>query len=231
MRNFMKRRLPALLLAVVLLVGLTPAAFADPLPADAHEHVWSGDWTRNSTSHWHACTVDGCTEKNDEAAHDFQETSRVEPSCYKPGKVVETCTVCGYEKETTLSPTGDHNYSASWSYDNDQHWHACRENGCTAKADQEDHRPADEGVVTDPTCTKDGIITYTCSVCGAVYTRPGTKALGHSLDASGKCTRPGCTYQETTSYTVTFRTGSQTYSESVRVGASATMSGVPSKPT
>ena len=37
--------------------------YGDPLA-----HVWATEWTSDGTNHWHACTRDGCTAKNDEAA-------------------------------------------------------------------------------------------------------------------------------------------------------------------
>lgn len=256
MKGFFKRRLPAFLLALILVVGMSPAALAtetetDPAPQTETgtgdtgtgdtgtgdtgttecAHVWDTAWSRSSSRHWHECTL--CGEKDTQEHHDFSETSRVEPTCFKDGKVTSACTVCGYETEQILSATDDHDFADGWAGDNDDHWHACSNAGagCTATADVEGHTPHDEGVVTDPTCTTDGKITYTCEICGRSYVRAGTAALGHSLDSTGKCTRDGCSYQETTSYTVTFKTGSETVTESVRVGASPTMSKVASRPT
>ena len=36
-------------------------------------------------------------------------------------------------------------------------------------------------VVTDPTCTEAGSVTYTCTVCGDTYTEAGEPALGHDM--------------------------------------------------
>ena len=37
--------------------------YGDPLA-----HVWATEWTSDGTNHWHACTREGCTAKNNEAA-------------------------------------------------------------------------------------------------------------------------------------------------------------------
>ena len=44
-------------------------------------------------------------------------------------------------------------------------------------AEGHDYVPA----VTEPTCTEDGYITYTCSRCEDSYTEPGEAALGHEI--------------------------------------------------
>ena len=36
---------------------------------EAKEHNWSDSWTKDASGHWHACQNDGCTKKEDEAAH------------------------------------------------------------------------------------------------------------------------------------------------------------------
>ena len=30
------------------------------IPSPSHEHVFSTEWTKNETAHWHVCTADGC---------------------------------------------------------------------------------------------------------------------------------------------------------------------------
>ena len=51
-------------------------------------HVWS-DWKHDADKHWKACTVKGCTEKNEEAAHQPEAGT---PNCVSSA----TCQVCGY---------------------------------------------------------------------------------------------------------------------------------------
>lgn len=51
-------------------------------------HVWS-DWKHDADKHWKECTVKGCTEKNEEAAHQPEAGT---PNCVSSA----TCQVCGY---------------------------------------------------------------------------------------------------------------------------------------
>lgn len=186
MNRFWRKQLPALLLAMIMVIGMMPAAMAEE-PVK-HTHNWSTEWSRNSSQHWHGC--DGCEEKQDEKDHSFAEVSRREPTCYQGGEVVEACTVCGYQKTTTLSATGDHDYGSEWQKDGEYHWHGCTTKGCTAVQDKEKHSPSDNGQVTEPTCTAAGYITYTCDVCGGSYKQQTSAALGHSYE-NDKCTRCG----------------------------------------
>lgn len=51
-------------------------------------HVWS-DWKHDADKHWQECTVEGCTEKNKEAAHQPLDGT---PNCVSSA----TCQICGY---------------------------------------------------------------------------------------------------------------------------------------
>lgn len=57
-----------------------------------------------------------------------------------------------------------------------------------------------EGVVTAPTCTEKGYITYTCTVCGETKTEDGEAATGHSY-GEGNVIKPTCTEKGATEYT------------------------------
>ncbi|MBQ9330164.1 MAG: S-layer homology domain-containing protein [Oscillibacter sp.] len=217
MKRFWTKRLPAALLALLMTVCLAPAALADE-PGEGHTHTFSKEWTKNSTAHWHECS---CGERADEEAHDFvvDAAKSTAPTCYQSGTTVERCSVCGYERTITSAPTGDHDFDESrWAADDDYHWHECTTKGCTAASAKERHEADGEGKVTDPTCTEDGYITYTCAVCGKTYKRAGTKALGHNF-VNGKCTR--CGVKESTSTTgKNFSLDNVTVSKSVSVGSS-----------
>jgi len=49
------------------------------------------------------------------------------------------------------------------------------------------------GIVTTPTCTEQGYITYTCEVCGENYTADHTNALGHIWDSGTVTKKPTTT--------------------------------------
>lgn len=67
------------------------------------------------------------------------------------------------------SPTHEHTYSAEWTNDATNHWHACTGAGCTDKKDEAAHTPVAIGEAKQPTETEDGITAgQKCSVCGYV---------------------------------------------------------------
>ena len=71
----------------------------------------------------------------------------------------------GGTDSTTSSPSHTHTYSAAWAYDADYHWHAstC---GHSIEKDKALHQ-WDNGVVTlAATETNEGVLTYTCTICG-----------------------------------------------------------------
>lgn len=221
MRRFWTKTLPALGLSLALLMGLSPAAFAE------ETHHFASEWAKNETQHWHECSDSGCDAVSEQADHDFVVTSNTPANCYQPGTQVRQCRVCGYTVTQTFAATGQHEYESRWTYDNDSHWHKCTTNGCTSIDGKESHTPSDNGKVTQPTCTAAGYITYTCDVCGAAYTQNTTPALGHSdTNGDGKCDRCGAVVSSG-KVTVTFRTGSGSSTQTVDKGGRPVNPGTP----
>ena len=109
----------------------------------AHTHSWASEWSKNDTKHWHACS--GCTEKNDEAVHVYDNDHDA------------TCNTCGYVR--TL---GDHAAASAWTTDGTNHWHACTHDGCTIKFDFSEHA---WGTIWSTDGTNHW---HECSVCGEV---------------------------------------------------------------
>lgn len=101
----MRKKMLISMVAVFLSVGLTGCG----KPA----HNFATEWSKNASEHWYACLDSDCTEKKDVGAHTFVEdaTKGIAATCTATGKKVEVCSVCAYEKETTL-PKTDHNYVA-----------------------------------------------------------------------------------------------------------------------
>ena len=58
-----------------------------------------------------------------------------------------------------------HEYAATWSSDETEHWHACTGENCTEVKDKAAHTWNDGEITTPATETADGIKTFTCTVC------------------------------------------------------------------
>ncbi|MRM87143.1 hypothetical protein EAI28_02020 [Faecalicatena contorta] len=87
-------------------------------------------------------------------------------SCTEAARYYESC-ICGEKgtKTFTYGNTLNHSYSKEWKSDEDSHWHEC---SCGEKTDIAAHT-SDSGKITIPaTEDKEGIRTYTCTVCGYV---------------------------------------------------------------
>ena len=129
-------------------------------------HIPSAKWSYDSENHWKECTAEDCDEKLELAAHTFDDgVITVKPADTADGTKTYTCTVCGYEKTESVPKLG-HIPSAEWSYDSENHWKECTNEGCNEKFELAAHT-FDNGVITaEPTETTDGVKTYTCTVCG-----------------------------------------------------------------
>lgn len=93
---------------------------------DHTEHQFAAEWSVDETGHWHACS--GCEEKDQFAAHDFENDC--DPDC----------SVCAYTRETA------HIYSEAWTSDAENHWHAC--SGCGDAQDLQPHTMDDAQICT-----------------------------------------------------------------------------------
>lgn len=211
MNGSWKKRVPALLMALVMTVSLMPAAQAAELPAEA-EHCG--------------------THPN------VQPDVRVmkEPTCSETGTRVWTCPgtgpdTCAWQYTETIPATGNHNYgSEGWEPDDNDTTHSQTCTVCKKKI-SEDHRwgraykngdghtkvcdlcdfalttghthdPNDPGR-RDFTCTTNAATYYKCAECGTEYYT--MERLDHvDSDGDGRCDR--CKSSVTTGITVTFET-------------------------
>lgn len=82
-------------------------AACDP---DRPLHIWAEEWSTNATTHWHACTDDGCPGKDAYDYHHFTLTqTTLWPTCSREGEGHYKCDVCGYEKDDAI-PMTEHAY-------------------------------------------------------------------------------------------------------------------------
>jgi len=126
------------------------------------------------TSHSYGSWVEGdgvcqqiCSSCGDvqTAEHDWCLTSGgYGATCKEDGKQLYACTVCGAKKEETLPKTDDHSYGDWQELNEEQHFHQC---AVCEKVEEAAHRWG-AGVLTQPpTEDADGVVTYTCTDCGA----------------------------------------------------------------
>ena len=220
MKRFFRKQLPAILLALTMMVSLVPAAMAEDCPDGNHQ--WdSGTVTKEPTCttsgvKTYQCTEDGCTATKTESipttAHNYQvDSSRSVPAtCQKEGKTFYVCSSCGVTMETPI-PKADHKWGS---------WGTEIAATCTSKGSEirsceicntierrevpmASHTYSDTGkVTTQPTCTTAGVRTFTCSVCNNTVTE-SIAALGHvDSNSDGKCDR--CGVSMGTYYTASF---------------------------
>ena len=70
----------------------------------AHTHAASAEWSKDETNHWHECTVDGCAEKLDTAAHTWNAGEITTPATFtSDGVKTYTCTVCAKTKTESVA--------------------------------------------------------------------------------------------------------------------------------
>lgn len=137
-----------------------------------------------------------------ECSHKNTEKKTTPATCKDDGKEETVCKDCGKTVDTkTLPKTDDHDWG-EWETKEDvkcgetaDQTRTCKICGTVEKRTGEvvEHIWDNGKVTTEPTCTKDGVKTYTCTRgCGETKTDP-IKALGHDLDEGAVTKEPTCT--------------------------------------
>lgn len=107
----MKKKL-LLTLSMVVLMITTLVCAVGCKKDEAHKHTWATEWSVGGETHWHACTVEGCTAKKDEGNHE--------------GGTAMVCgekNVCEYCEAEYGDPLA-HDYTVQ-DKDENQHWNKC----------------------------------------------------------------------------------------------------------
>ena len=153
---------------------------------DVYRHYWSSSeystdvyeaWNQNfntgSQYNEPRSTSDGVRPvraflQNEQEGHHYEQIILKEPSCTENGEVRYTCSGCGYTYDMTL-PSFGHSFSNEWSKNASYHWHAstCGHDVVNAI---ESHKWYNVSRTIEPTHTTDGLLTYTCTVCGQTKT-------------------------------------------------------------
>jgi hypothetical protein len=153
---------------------------SNPVLLTVTQHEISTDWISDDTSHWHTCTVDGCEEKFDFAAHTGGTAGCVTKAA---------CDICGAEYGDTLGhDMGEWKTVISPSCTNKgSEQRKC--NRCeyteTRELDVNGHDWKDEFTIDkSPTYTEDGSKSIHCKNCDAVKDSEVIPAIGHSYNGT-----------------------------------------------
>lgn len=95
-----------------------------------------------------------------------------------------------------------HNYAETYSFDENQHWKECTDEGCTHTSAKEDHTWVADTSKTDipATTEKEGTHYEVCSVCGATH-EVSTPKIGEATEKNLDLVAHG--FKASTHYTVT----------------------------
>ena len=127
----------------------------------------NGTWQSDEDEHWKKCSR--CDVTDTKAQH-----SGGTATC----QAKAVCETCG----TAYGALDAANHSGAlggWQWNEDKHW---KEYSCCQVHANEGNHQWDEGRETkSPTCTEDGVKTFTCSQCNNTKTEP-ISALGHDFE-------------------------------------------------
>ena len=151
--------------------------------------------------------------------HEFGDWyTTTSPTCTEVGTEWRGCTRCEAFETKDVGPLGHTTQTYSQAS-------TCAENGfsvtyCTRCGEtlsheilpRLEHTWNDGEVTAEPTCTAQGVKTFTCSGCGATYTEP-VDMLAHDWDDGVVTKEPSCT--EAGEMTYTCATGGETRTEPI----------------
>ena len=139
-------------------------------------HNYSESYTENGDVHSLFCTV--CNDTTADHPHAWQSTGVLtQPTCTTDGVESLVCSVCQATAKGSISAFG-HDFADEYTSAGDVHSLACTR--CTATTASNPHTWQSTGVLTQPTCTTDGVESLVCSVCQAIA-KGSISALGHDF--------------------------------------------------
>ncbi len=175
-------------------INMVPHTYEDSCDSDCNvcgsvrlvTHKYSSAWSKNSTQHWHACSV--CGAKSDTGSHYPGPAATEEKAQY--------CLTCGL----MMMPKKDHShqYSTTYTFNETEHWYACK--GCEVRKASEPHsydNPCDSScnICGHTSVKKHDYGTWTsdrnghwkiCSLCGAT-TEPEPHVADTKLTETKLC--------------------------------------------
>ncbi len=123
-------------------------------------------------------------------------TYKVSATCTSPGYTVRECEVCGERHIEDITPALSHEYESTVipaaCETGGRTIHRCGGCGSSFVTDYTDplgHSWDDGTLVTDATCTGEGVLEYRCTRCG-YHRMEGSEAAGHIPGEAATCTEP-----------------------------------------
>ena len=187
------KKIVSILLTLCMLTGVVfTLASCGGGGGGGHTHNYSTDWSNSNTHHWHDC--DGCDMVADYATHTFGEWTTAgeeqhkrtcsvcayevtdghtwgegevttEPTPEADGVETFTCTDCGATKTAPIEYGHTHQYGEWVSISDTQHKKVCE-----CEAEIVENHAFDGGELSE------GVITYTCTLCGKTKTETVVEA-------------------------------------------------------
>lgn len=220
MNGLWKKRVPAFLLTLVMIISLMPAALADDPPAanpgtptTTTGDGKTGDTTGGNTTGGNTTGGDttgggttggGTTTPGTPPVHDHSWNSGTvtkPPTCVDEGLRTYTCTVsgCMATKEEHISATGRHEWkfksttaTCGQAGTKTEECSVCHAINTSADDPTGDHNWQDDGTPTPATCGKDGVQPQKCSVCGQTQNKT-IRATGNHQWKTTTVTEATCT--------------------------------------
>lgn len=127
-------------------------------------HNYSEDFTYNEEGHWHACIDEGYESLTDGyEEHDYKDVT-IDPTFEDEGLITHTCKKCGYSYEESIDKL-EHNFDESYAYDENGHWHPCKDEGYEDYVGEIEQHVFSVSTVA-PTFEEKGYDSHVCEICG-----------------------------------------------------------------
>lgn len=102
----------------------------------------------------------------------------IPPTCTRDGVAEFICDDCGVKVYDESIPALGHIPSEEYTCLEIGHYRECNRIGCMVKIDAGNHISDEGKVTTEPTSDSEGVMTYSCSVCGYVIKTETIPAIG-----------------------------------------------------
>ena len=153
---------------LILVFGLFLVSCSLNGGVEKHEHTAKDEYKYDANYHWNECSFAGCKQLLNKEKHNWDSGVLKEANGEK--YILYTCEECSKTKQEEYSvEEHSHSFSSSWSFDEEEHYHKCIENGCLEKSDVSKHSYNEGYIKVAATEDKTGIKVFSCVTCGYSY--------------------------------------------------------------